>query len=96
MILSGVAKLQSPGSKFRIEIPLSTTVDSDTCNKRKTADKTSSEIGTSKTQCTFVPKTLFSLIQPDETTSTQNANSAYDIVLQDKVELEKKHALLNC
>ena len=90
MILSAVAKLQSPGSKFQIESPLSTTVD-DTCKKRKTDGGASAEykIETSEKQGTFAPKTLFS----DGTLSTGN-NSAYDIVLQDKLELEKEYALL--
>ena len=91
MILSAVAKLQSPGSKFQIESPQSTTVDTHACKKRKTDGETSTEykIETSEKQSTFAPKTLFS----DGTLSKGN-NSAYDIVLQDKLELEKKHALL--
>ena len=76
-----------PVSKFQIES--STTVDNNTCKKRKRDGGASTEykIETSEKQ-TFAPKTLFS----DGTFSTGN-NSAYDIVLQDKLELEKEYAL---
>ena len=91
MILSAVGKLQSPGSKFQIESPLSATVDTDMCKKRKTDWETSTEykIETSEKQSKFAPKSLFS----DGTVSKGN-NCAHDIVLQDKLELEKKYALL--
>ena len=87
MILNVVAKLQLPGSKYQIESPLSMTVDNNMCKKRKTDGETSNEYKIKSSEGT--PKTLFS----DGTFST-GSNSAYDIVLQDKLELEKEYALL--
>ena len=91
MILNAVAKLQSPGSRYQIESPLSTTVDNNMCKKRKSDGETSTEykIESSEKQVTFAPKTLFS-----DGTFLTGSNSAYDIVLQDKLELQKEYALL--